>query len=96
MTCVYVAVKSILVRCSWMIGDLDATRVSCGIVVDVEVRGFVESVQNRTDCRWRKVVMDICEAECGQTSVIRMLSRLAYTVTSRSSPGYGGMVVGSA
>jgi len=57
-----VAVEGILVRRAGVVGDFDATGMSRGVVVDVEVGCFVKAMQQRP-YRWLcEVIVDVCEA----------------------------------
>lgn len=85
------AIESILICTARIIGYFYPAGSSCRVVVDVEIRGFVKAVKYRTDGRWGEVIVDVSVA---RLSVIECFcdGGLAYTVTSLSSPGSGGML----
>lgn len=66
MTRVGLSVEGILIWCSRMISDLDTTRMPGAIIVDVEVRCFVEPVGVRMHRRLCEVIMEVCKTDFGQ------------------------------
>lgn len=60
---IQIAIKSILIRSARIVGNLYATTVSCGIIVYIEVRCLVKPMEQRSDCRGTKVIMNIGKAE---------------------------------
>lgn len=69
-TRVDVAIESVLVGRARVVCDLNSTGVSRRVVVDVEVRSFVETMQYRTYCGRRKVVVDVCESRTKSLQVL--------------------------
>lgn len=51
-----------MLGCTRVVGDLNATRVSGRVVVDVEVGRLVEAMQERSNSRLSKVIVDVGEA----------------------------------
>jgi hypothetical protein len=84
------AVESILLGATWVVGYLDPTRSPRGVVIDVEVRCLVEAMEDWSNCRWCEVVVDIGIAEVSVMDIVAAEDK-AYTVTSLSSPGNGGI-----
>lgn len=77
-------------------GDLDAGGLSRGVVVDVEVGGFVEAMEERSRCRGVKVSVKVGvpihnESWSVLLSIEEGCQGCAYTVVSVSSPGNGGI-----
>lgn len=66
MTRIRVSIERILIWCARMVSNLDTTGMPCAVVVNVEVRSFVKSVEIGMYCGLREVVMDVCETEFSQ------------------------------
>lgn len=73
-TGIEVSIKCVLIRGAWIVGDFYTTSVPRGVVIDVEVGSFVETMQQRTDGGLGKVIMTIREA------VLCQLARLCHWV----------------
>lgn len=88
-----VAIHSILIGCAGIIGNFDATCLPRGVVVDVEIACFVEAMMEGSNSRLSEVIMDVCEAVPSLRLRSNAISDSTHTVTRRSSPGNGGIIV---
>lgn len=73
-TCVEIAIESILVGCSGVVRNLDSTRLSRSVPIDIEIRGLVEAMQHRPRCRLSEVVMTISKAAGSQRELLKLAS----------------------
>ena len=92
-TPVQVATEGILVSSPRVIGNFNPSTLTGRVVVDIEVGGLVEPVDHWSD-RWRcEIVVNVSVAarNISQGVSARTIDCAAYTVTSLSSPGNGGI-----
>ncbi len=65
-----IAVEGVLVRSAGVVGNFYATGLPSGIVVYIEIRGFIESVQERAHSWGAEVVVNISEAMSQRLSAL--------------------------